>query len=492
MSKTTVVNYKKSAERTGMSMRDLYALDDAHLHKLLQPHSPVPQPDLLRKKELDAEINDYILELAKPYMTVQLVWETYHDKHPDGYKYTQFKKYINDYKKSHAYSYHNVYVPGHEMQIDFAGDHLYIFPDGTTPVATDILCCILPYSNMAFAMALRDSTNDNLFYGLNKALYYFGGVPEVAKSDNMSQWVTHTPRYYDLSFTDATTKWALHYGLNPELARVRKPRDKGPVEGLVNKLYQFIYARIRDNKYRSIDELNNAIFILIDEFNDRKMQRKDRSRREIFEEEEKIFLNALPETPFTYMHQKDFKVGPTYHVFVGREQHAYSIPYQYVSKPARVCWDMENVYIYVNNERVAVHKRSFKAHGYTTVAEHMPPNHRAWQKGRDFNAESILYRASLIGPKTKESLDIILHSTIFPQQSYRNCMTIINLAGKIGPQRMESVCDHVLRTTHTASVSLIRRTIENNADKRPDSGGIIVSTIPLHDNIRGAAAYDNL
>jgi len=31
MSKTTVVNYKKSAERTGMSMRDLYALDDAHV-----------------------------------------------------------------------------------------------------------------------------------------------------------------------------------------------------------------------------------------------------------------------------------------------------------------------------------------------------------------------------------------------------------------------------------------------------------------------------
>lgn len=43
---------------------------------------------------------------------------------PDGYFDPQFKKYLNEYQKSHSYAYHKTYIPGKEWQIDFAGDPL--------------------------------------------------------------------------------------------------------------------------------------------------------------------------------------------------------------------------------------------------------------------------------------------------------------------------------------------------------------------------------
>ena len=37
----------------------------------------------------------------------------------------QFKKTIREYQYSHNLSFHNTYIPGEEMQIDFAGDALW-------------------------------------------------------------------------------------------------------------------------------------------------------------------------------------------------------------------------------------------------------------------------------------------------------------------------------------------------------------------------------
>lgn len=85
--------------------------------------------------------------------------------YPNGYQYTQFKKYLNEYKKRQEYSYHNVYIHGEEMQIDYAGDKLYIRDKSSgTWVEVVVLCCVMPYSSKAFAMGAFDSTQENLFH----------------------------------------------------------------------------------------------------------------------------------------------------------------------------------------------------------------------------------------------------------------------------------------------------------------------------------------
>lgn len=84
----------------------------------------------------------------------------------------------------------------------------------------------------------------------------------------MVQWVKKSDRY-EPTFNDAAIEWSSYYETSLEACRVRKPRDKGVVEGIVNKFYQYIYAAIRDEEFHTLDELNNRIFELTDQFNDR-------------------------------------------------------------------------------------------------------------------------------------------------------------------------------------------------------------------------------
>jgi Transposase and inactivated derivatives len=492
MSRRTLSNYKQSALSTGRPFLELSRLDDDELTKLLLPSSPVPVADE-RKEELELLLKDYHSELRRPHVTIQLLWEEYISEKPDGYQYTQFKKYLLDYKKSREYSYHNTYAPGREWQIDLAGDKLYL-TDTKTQIKTEVvlLCCILPYSSLSFAIALLNATMEHLFYGLSKALEYLGGVPETVKTDNMKQWIKKISRY-EPAFTDATEQWCLHYETNPEAVRVRRPRDKGAIEGLVNKLYQFIYARIRDEKFCTLDSLNSRIFELVDEFNRRDIKQKGVSRFDIFNREEKGMLKPLPAEPFRFRYQKEVTVSSSYHVSVGSEKHSYSIPYTYVSQKARVLWDMETVEIYVSGKRVAIHKRGFAKNGYTTLDEHMPPAHLAYKRGREYNAAAMRTRAALIGVKTVEAIDLILSSRIFPQQAYKSCQGVFSLASKYGEKRVEAACGYILAQASSITYTMLRNVLERNLDKADAEGtNRIISSIPLNSEVRGAEEYENV
>lgn len=490
MSKRTVQRYKTVALSTGKPYLDLSRLSEEELSALLQPLSPLPVVDG-RKSDLDVRLDEYLSELRRPYTTVQNIWEDYIVENPGGYQYTQFKKYLLAYKKSREYSYHNIYAPGHEWQVDFAGDKLYL-SDRWTNVKTSvvILCCILPYSGLSFAIAMFHATMEHFFHGLSKGLEYLGGVPATVKTDNMAQWIKKTSRYEPV-FTEATEQWSLHYNINPEATRVRRPRDKGPIEGLVNKLYQFIYARIRDEVFYDLELLNSRILELVDEFNCRDIQKKGISRWDIFIKEEKAMLKELPEEPFRFRYRKEFTISSSYHVSVGSEKHSYSIPYEYVSQKACVLWDMETVEIYVSGKRVAIHKRTWYKNGYTTQEAHMPPNHLAYKRSKEYNAAAIRRRAMLIGENTTRAVDTILSSRIFPQQSYKSCQGVFSLAAKYGEKRMEAACIYILSKTSAITYTMIRNVLEKNLDKAADDGsGRIISTTPPNQHVRGAKEYE--
>jgi hypothetical protein len=57
------------------------------------------------------------------------------------------------------------------MQIDYAGDKLH-FRDDKNGVWIEVvvLCCVMPYSNRAFAIGALDSTPENLFHCLARSL----------------------------------------------------------------------------------------------------------------------------------------------------------------------------------------------------------------------------------------------------------------------------------------------------------------------------------
>ena len=378
-SKRNVSEVSKAARDTGKSYGELIALSDSELLTILSPQDQVLVEDP-RKAELERLMPEVIKRLKGKHATMQFVHETFYKKHcPDGYGYTQFKLHVSKYRESHDYSYHNDYEPGEQMQIDFAGDALYLTDRNTgKSQKLVVLVCVMPYSNLPFMMAMPKATTEWFFHGLNKALEFMGALPKEAKSDNVKQWVTKSERY-SLTLSDGTVEWATYYGIEPTACRVRQPRDKGPVESAVNHLYHYIYARIENNVFYELADVNGRIWELLDEYCSLPYKG---SRWEIFEKYELPNMRPLPQQMYRFRMRKEVKLGASYHVCVGSERHFYSVPCKYVGQMVKVMWDVTSVEIYAEGKLVWTHDRKYDPYGYTTEKSHMPEAHLAYEHNR--------------------------------------------------------------------------------------------------------------
>lgn len=491
VSKRDAKRFRGYLSKMPLPLNEMYKMDEFTLGKMIRPEAPkVPQPDA-RKDVLDKEVAAYARESQRPHKTLQYEWEKYIKLHPDGYQYTQFKKYVNEYIKNHDYKFTNTYEPGEIAMFDPAGDPLYIkgrFDLKGTPVS--VLCAVMPYAGFAFMTAMPDERIEYLFDGMNKALAYFGALPKVCMSDNMTQWVKHMKKKYDLQFTDALDQWCMHYDVQPRVARIKHPRDKASVEGIVYKFYIYIYARLEDETFETVDELNSRIYELVDEFNDRPKEREGLSPREIYEKEEKPLMRPLPKEMYTYKHRKEFKkISASYLLSIGEEHHLYRVPYQYVGQKAVAVWDLNTVEIYVGNERVAVHPRSLSSNKPTINENHMPPQHQAWvhQKG-EFNAASFMDKAREIGPFTTIAMDQLLHGAQWVQQQYRLGYTLLSWARKYGKDEVEKACQYLITNGKVAPMPGIEAVLKKDISiDKPMAQ--IVSLTPKNDHVRGSGAY---
>jgi len=68
------------------------------------------------------------------------------------------------------------------------------------------------------------------------------------------------------------------------------------------------------------------------------------------------------------------RVSPNNCIYLGRDKHFYSVPYQHIGEKAEVVYTRSLVRIYVRGKRVATHQRNLKP-DYTTLKEHMGSNH---------------------------------------------------------------------------------------------------------------------
>ena len=143
---------------------------------------------------------------------------------------------------------HFEHVPGHLMQVDFAGDKLHYFdPNTGEQIDVPVFVVVLPYSGYSYVEALTNASVPQVIRALNNSISYFEGCPEIAKSDNMKQWVVRSCRY-EPKFNDLIEQWGNHNQIVLKVARVRKPRDKATVEGAVLNAYRRIYAPLRNEK----------------------------------------------------------------------------------------------------------------------------------------------------------------------------------------------------------------------------------------------------
>lgn len=130
---------------------------------------------------------------------------------------------------------------------------------------------------------------------------------------------------------------------------------------------------LRHETFYSLEALNRSIRDALTKLNSKEFQKRNGSRKILFETEEKPMLRALPLIPFeicewSYNH----KVGPNSHIWFCKGQ--YSVPSDYLNQYVDVRYNNTMVYIYSSHKRIAEHKRlpSGLKNGKRTEASHLP------------------------------------------------------------------------------------------------------------------------
>lgn len=489
LSRQPVTFYAGRLKNAAYSLEALRQLPDADLASIVYaPEVSEPLADNARRQELDSRMAYFHSELKRTGVTRLLLWEEYRKESNDPFRYTQFCILLKQAGKTINASMHLVHAPAAMVMVDFAGDKMsYVDRSTGEIISCPVFVAVLPFSKYTFVMALRDASIPQVIKALNACMAYFGGVPLSLKTDNMKQVVTKSCRYEPL-FSEALKQWSLHYNITLLATRVAKPKDKGAVENEVKIAYQRIYAPLREDVFYQLDQLNEAVIKRLVMHNEKLFQLKDYSRLQQFIKEEKPLLQPLPAEIFVIKHQVTAKVQKNYHITLGENYHHYSVPYQFIGKQVSAVYDTDVVEVYYQHKRIALHRRSYKKHDFTTVGDHMPQGHQQFFEQQGWTPAYFLNQATLIGPAVHSYMDQVLKGRAFTEQTYNACRGLLRLHKEYGSLRLQAACSRAL-TGNVFNYRTIQNILISKQDQLPDGHQFDLFRLPDHPNLRGPDTY---
>ena len=485
--KGTVNGYIRKVKDNGFSIDSLLSLEDPVLEKKFSAGNPAYKDD--RFDVLKDKLSYFEQELRRPHVNRHTLWEEYRAEHSTGYSYSQFCYHLTQLYVARHPSAVLDHSPAGELYVDFAGDTLSYIDRETGEVhRVQVFIACLPYSDYTFVMAVPSQRTEDFLHALSCALRHFGGSPKILVPDNLKAAVIKADRY-EPDLNRVMEDFANHYGFVVLPASPYSPKDKAAVENHVKITYTRVYAKLRNETFFSIEELNTAIADKVRDHNQTRMQQKPYTREEKFLSEEKAALTALPGTEFELKYYTDLKVAQNNYVFLGRDKHYYSVPYTYIGRKVSVIYTRTLVKIYCEGGAIASHQRTV-GFGYTTVKEHLCSTHRHYL---DRSPEYYVERAK----KRSEALARLIIRSFeeeeIPERIYRRCEGLLSLQRKTHPVAFERACAYALESGLLGYKSL-QRIIENKAyelvqsDRQREEEQ---EERPLHQNIRGKQYYMN-
>ena len=420
-----------------------------------------------RKYREERKLPDYeyvYKELAKPGVTLTLLWAEYcascEAEHVIPYQSTQFNDKYHAYAASKKATLRIHHKPGEKMEVDWAGDPLYVINNITgEPMKAYVFVASLPCSLYGYAEAFPDMKSNHWIEAHIHAYKYFGGVTRILIPDNLKTGVIKNTRT-ELILNRSYHEMAEFYGTAIIPARPRAPQDKPSAEGTVGVMATWIIAALRNRKFFSYAELNEAIREKLIEFNEKPFQKKAGSRRIVFEQEEKPFLIPLPASPYETAIWSDATIQSDYLITVGNCK--YSVPYEYIGKEVEIRTTEKCIEVFYHHLRIASHVRVNYSSDPIYIPEHMPENHR---KYLNYNAESFIQWASDIGPSSVTVVKTFLYSHKVEQQGYKSCASLMKLADRYSTKRLEIACEKALSYTPNPSLKNITTILKNGQDK---------------------------
>jgi transposase len=478
----TVSEYLKAAAVAGLRWPDVAEWSDDQVIQVLAPSREKPDHSK-QSSEPDYAAIRHELQTNK-HVTLQLLWEEYREKNPDGYRYSRFCDLYRKWLGQQEVVLRQEHRAGEKLFVDYAGDTIPIHSAvGGDATAAAIFVAVLGASNYTYADATATQGLADWIGSHMRAFEFLGGVPEIIVPDNLKSGVTKACRY-EPSVNRTYEEMAAHYGVAVVPARRSKPRDKAKVEAGVLVVERWILAALRKRTFFGLGEVNQAIQELLKRLNDRPFRKRDGTRRSLFEALDQPVLRALPAERYEYGDWETHRVNIDYHVEF--DNHWYSVPYQLTQQQVEVRATATTVEVFHRGVRVSSHGRSYVPHVATTVNDHRPKAH---QRHLEWTPSRLVDWAKTIGPATADLFDRIMAGKRHPEQGYRACLGILRLSKEYSGQRVEAAARRAI-ALHACSYPSIKSILQCNLDSQA-----VEPTAPPkppldHPNIRGSEYFD--
>ena len=485
VSRNSVARIRQSSDDCSREWDELLMMTDDELYFFFYP-------DKFKPKNSYAPV-DYAYvhsELGKVGVTEVLLWEEYCEKcKKEGVKACSYPTFARGYKRytsSKNYTSHIEHKPGVTLEVDWSGPTMsYIDPDRNTECTAYLFVATFPYSQYTYVEATASMNQSDWLYCNVHMLEFFEGSPVKIVCDNLKTGVITHPKHGEIVLNDAYLSFAEHYQVAIMPAEVKKPKQKASVEGSVGKIARKIIGMLRNETFHSLEALNRGIKGTLDKLNSKEFQKRNGSRKIIFETEEKPMLRALPLIHFeicewSYNH----KVGANSHIWFDKGQ--YSVPSDFLNKYVDVRYNGTMVYIYSSHKLIAKHKRlpSGIKNGKRTEASHLP-----YPPYTPETISSTTAKAEKIGVNTNTVVHRIYDNAKIKEQALMDVKAVLDIAGIYGEEMLEEACKKALKDFYMITYNTLIPYVKDISKSRKNKTNPGDTKEHEHGIIRGADYY---
>ncbi len=488
-SRHTIGAVLDAAKLKNIRYRDIADLSDEKIEELLGVSF-----SRTGKENRLYEMPDYeycARELKKPGVTIKMIWEEYcQDCLRSGkipYRLTQFKKYLREYIDENEFTDIIAHKPGESIEVDWAGTRPYWFdPCSGEKIEGYLFVGVLSYSGYGYCEVTADMKEESWINCHIHMFDFFEGVSRFLIPDNLKTGVTSHPKEGDIILNRYYEEMAEHYGIAILPARVLRPKDKPLSENMVKQYTREVIGRLRNMKFFSMEEYNAQALKKVNEFNAARFQKKEGSRRSRFEEE-RDYLSPLPVYPYEFALWKKAKVQTNSHVAYGKK--FYSVPYEYIGNTVDLRISGKSITVYYEKVKLCSHPLlSIKDPLYSTNPEHMPKGSNAYEQ---WNRERFIKWANRIGVFTTTAITDLFAQYAHEQQAYNGAKSILLLADRYSPERLEKACEIALKHLTRVRYRDINGILKNKHDlgRKQEERSTAVKTTEHSPYLRGSSYY---
>jgi transposase len=420
VSRLTVHKYHELAEQHGYLDPGQALPDGVALAAAL---GPAPQPPRVAST-VDPH-HDTVLRFLDQGLEMTAIFSRLRDDYTFKGSYSAVRRYVHGLCPVTPEAIVRVHtLPGEEAQVDF-GSVGSLFD----PASGRLRPAYVFVAKLVFDQKICT------WIGLHRrAIESWGGVPHRVVPDNLKAAVLQA-LVDEPVLGEAYRRMAQHYGFVISPTRPATPQHKGKVENGVHYVQRNFMA---GQDFADIDVANRRLALWVrDVAGTRRHGTTHQAPLQLFVEQEKAALLALPPEPFSLQEIKPVKVHPDCHVTIAGS--FYSVPYVLIGQTLDAYIGERVVQLFQGTDLIATHERASHPGTWCTRLDHYPQEKAAYLERTPERCRQIALR---IGPATQQVVETLLAER--PLDRLRSVQGILRLEESVGATRLEAACARAL------------------------------------------------